>query len=109
MIGIQEGIPTLGDVAEDRGNPHEIEGLANTAANAVQHGALAQRFQSHPPGPAAAAPQGGKNETPALCARVLAGIPRQPPTAAIACTAFSTAEPRARPPQAPDRIRQPHA
>src|SRR5512146_3495995 len=39
MIGIQEGIPILEDVADARGNPHEIEALANTGAGAVQHGA----------------------------------------------------------------------
>jgi hypothetical protein len=36
MIGIQEGIPIHEDVAEARGNPHEIEALANTGATAVQ-------------------------------------------------------------------------
>ena len=39
-IGIQEGIPIYEDVAEARGNPHEIEALANTGLMAVQHGAL---------------------------------------------------------------------
>ena len=39
MIGIQEGIPILEYVAEARGNPHEIEALANTGAGEVQHGA----------------------------------------------------------------------
>ncbi len=37
-----------GDVAEARGNPHEIEAVANTAAKAVQHGALAQQAGCYP-------------------------------------------------------------
>ena len=37
IIGIQEGIPILEDVAEARGTPHEIKRLANTACTAAQH------------------------------------------------------------------------
>jgi hypothetical protein len=37
IIGIQEGIPILEDVAEVRGTPHEIKRLANTACTAAQH------------------------------------------------------------------------
>jgi hypothetical protein len=42
MIGIQEGIPSHGDGAGARENPHEIEALANTGAGAVQHGGVWQ-------------------------------------------------------------------
>jgi len=46
MIGIQEGIPILEDVAEARGNPHEIEALANTGPGAVQHWRSLRRHHS---------------------------------------------------------------